>query len=394
MLYFLMHKDDAVCLLDLSQDGLIENRGRYCVKELLPLPAQKDIYFLQHWISSRAISRARHGINKTLAKLKLPNTGSLLLQNLGLSLTDCYWFRPAELDVSWNEVNMYTNDFSDALYEISDVNIKRITHTRFSPNSSLQGELQKKWVIDSSGTRILLKGNYGNSWQQSLNEKFASLINSKQPANFPYVSYELFRTNFDGKDAIICKSDNFIKSDAEEFVPLADVYCSVKNPGYESLYQTCVNACVNYGLDRKYIEEFLSHQIELDYIISNTDRHFNNIGLIRDSNTLQFKRFAPIYDCGNSLFWNTPFVPTTRKELMKLEVNSFVKKERNLLKYVKIPSFDYEALPTFEEFCAIYTRDPMMSEERIRKIYNTILMKVDMLTDHFGDKRLQRITSF
>lgn len=204
-----MHKDDAVCLLDMSPDGIIENRSHYYVKELLPLPVQKDVHFLQDWITSRAISKVRHGINKTLAKLKLPSTSSLLLQNLGLSLTDCYWFKPVTLDVNWSDVNMYVNDFSDSLYDVTDANAKQITHTRFSPNSSLQGELQKKWIVDSTGTRVLLKGNYGSSWQQSLNENFASLVNSKQLRRFPYVEYKLFHTSFDGSDAIICKSDNF-----------------------------------------------------------------------------------------------------------------------------------------------------------------------------------------
>ena len=169
----------------------------------------------------------RHGINKTLAKLRLPSTRSLLLQNLGLSLIDCYWFKPVKLDVNWSDVNMYSNDFSDTLYDVTDKDARRITHTKISPNSSLQGELQKKWIVNSTGKRELLKGNYGNSWQQSLNEKFASLVNSKQSNTFPYVEYELFRTTFEGSDAIICKSNNFIESDKEEFIPLADVYCSV-----------------------------------------------------------------------------------------------------------------------------------------------------------------------
>lgn len=394
MLYFLMHKDDPVCLLDLSPDGIIENRGSHYEKELLPLPAQKDIYFLQDWINSRAISKVRHGINKTLAKLRLPSTRSLLLQNLGLSLIDCYWFKPVKLDVNWSDVNMYSNDFSDTLYDVTDKDARRITHTKFSPNSSLQGELQKKWIVNSTGKRELLKGNYGNSWQQSLNEKFASLVNSKQSNTFPYVEYELFRTTFEGSDAIICKSNNFIESDKEEFIPLADVYCSVKNPGYKSLYQTCVDACVEYGFDQMYVEQFLNYQIELDYIISNTDRHFNNIGIIRDSDTLQFKRFAPIYDCGNSLFWNTHYVPLTKKELMKIEVTSFVKKEYRLLKYVKYHLFDCEALPTFEEFYSVYSKDHTMSDERMQQLYNTISMKADMLSGYFSDGELQKLRAF
>ena len=38
-----------------------------------------------------------------------------------------------------------------------------------------------------------------------------------------------------------------------------------------------------------------------DYIIGNTDRHLNNFGIIRDASTLEWKRFAPLYDNGTSM---------------------------------------------------------------------------------------------
>ena len=38
-----------------------------------------------------------------------------------------------------------------------------------------------------------------------------------------------------------------------------------------------------------------------DYIIANEDRHFNNFGVIRNAETLEWLGFAPIYDSGSSL---------------------------------------------------------------------------------------------
>lgn len=395
MLYYLMHRDDKVCILDLSPDGIIEERGRNYVKELLPLPAQKDIYYLKDWLYSRAISKSRHGINKTLSKLRLPNTNSLLLQNLGLSLVDCYWLCPVDKDLTWSDVSMFSNDFSDALYEVNTSSLKEIKNTRFSPNASLQGELKKKWIIDGDGKRVLLKGNYGNNWQQSLNERFATEINAKQSRSFPFVEYELFSTVFEEDDAVICKSDNFIQSDDEEFVSLWDVYSSVKHSGKESPYHTCVNACVQHGLDRDYVENFLGYQIELDFIISNTDRHFNNIGLIRDSRTLEFKRFAPIYDCGNSLFWNVKTVPKNKNDLMKIKTHSFLEKEFNMLRYVKTPLFDCNSLPSYEEFDRIYSIDTDISEERRHDLYRTVVLKASMLKEyHARGGRLRRLQAF
>ena len=39
----------------------------------------------------------------------------------------------------------------------------------------------------------------------------------------------------------------------------------------------------------------------VDYIIANEDRHFNNFGIIRNSDTLEWVSAAPIFDSGTSL---------------------------------------------------------------------------------------------
>ena len=48
----------------------------------------------------------------------------------------------------------------------------------------------------------------------------------------------------------------------------------------------------------------LDRMIVLDYIIANEDRHFNNFGLLRDANTLEWLDAAPIFDSGTSLWYN------------------------------------------------------------------------------------------
>jgi hypothetical protein len=50
----------------------------------------------------------------------------------------------------------------------------------------------------------------------------------------------------------------------------------------------------------------MDEMLVLDYIIANQDRHFGNFGFIRDVNTLEFLDFAPIFDCGTSLRYDTP----------------------------------------------------------------------------------------
>ena len=392
MIYYLMHKDRVVSILefdsncDLKDCKIVAKNEKY-----LPLPAQKDVAYLASWIQDRAIPKTRQGIYKVLESYGLANTNSLLLQNLGLSLTDCYWLCPENLKLSWKDVSMFSNEFSDTLYcaPLSD------KQTKFSPNSSLQGELRKKWVIDEYGRRMLLKGNFGMIWQQSLNERFVTLLLKKQPNSFPFVEYTLQYTDFDGEKAIICLSEDFIKDDTTELIPLWDVYKSAKWDGHTSAYQTCVNRLVQGGLDEEYVRDFLSYEISLDYVITNTDRHFNNIGVIRDTETLEFLSFAPIYDCGNSLFWNVRDVPKTKEALGKIKTHSFLENESAMLKYLTSSVFDTSCMIGFEKFRDLYSRDSYETEERIKALYRTIELKCEMLESkvHTG-KTIHSMTLF
>jgi len=42
----------------------------------------------------------------------------------------------------------------------------------------------------------------------------------------------------------------------------------------------------------------------LDYLIANEDRHWGNFGAVRNAETLDWIGLAPVFDCGNSLWYN------------------------------------------------------------------------------------------
>lgn len=48
----------------------------------------------------------------------------------------------------------------------------------------------------------------------------------------------------------------------------------------------------------------LEQMLVLDYLIVNEDRHLNNFGLIRSAVTLEWVGVAPLYDNGNSMWFN------------------------------------------------------------------------------------------
>ena len=71
---------------------------------------------------------------------------------------------------------------------------------------------------------------------------------------------------------------------------------------------------------------------------------------------------APIFDSGNSMFWQNPKVAESL-DFFEITVNSFSRKEIDLWKYVKSPHLrvlDWKLLPAEQELSDIYAMDPMI----------------------------------
>ena len=180
--YYLMHKDIPVALMEISEEGVLSKVRRNAdTLDHFPLGGKMNDVKFHDWWRDRAIPKTRHGAKTALQRLGYSSTSSALVNNLALSLSDCYWIKPRNEDISWAEVNLFTNDFVDTFGELTinrDHVIDLRKETRFNCATS-QGELQKKWCIAKDGRRYMIKGNYGDSYQQSLNELFATRLHEQ-----------------------------------------------------------------------------------------------------------------------------------------------------------------------------------------------------------------------
>ena len=357
--YHLMHRDEVVCSVLIDPiTGAILKASRPSSPELLPLGGSIDSAMLRKWWQRRAVPVSQGNIRRILERIGI-TTHAYLEQNLGLSLTDHYWIKPLDADFGWQEINLFTNDFRDAVgdMQLSGTidEVPELPTNAFSPSSSAQGELRKKWII-SDGKRFLIKGNHGGNSQESLNEVVASLIHKKQKKQ-PFVDYTPIQLSPNQPLCCICES---FTSDEIEFIPAIDVVDSKKKDNNISLYEHFIQVCSMHGLDESVVRSFLEYQILTDFILTNTDRHLNNFGVLRDTHTLKFIGMAPIFDSGNSMFWQNPRLPE-RDDLTKIEVNSFRGKEIQLLEYVTDKSaVDLHQLPSCDELREIYEKDPLI----------------------------------
>ena len=376
MRYWLMRKNERITILDFSDDGvLLKFSSEITDPKLAPLEyrANKNDW-LKKWWQERSIPLEQGAVAKMLSESDLLGPQDYLFNNLGLSLNDYYWICPLGSKLKWEDVNLYDNDFKDDLLvrrKEGSSGIAKPT-SGYSPNSSLQGQLEKTWQI-RNGRRVLIKGNSDDLSCESLNEVFASLLHKKQGYD-NYVEYKLIKIK--GKSySYGCISECFTNQD-KELVTAWALLTSEKKKNDKSDYEFLISLAGRYGVDETQFRKDLEYQIMTDYILSNRDRHMNNIGILRDAKTLQLIRMAPIFDTGRSMFVRR--YGLRYEDLINYDTNSFYKKEKRLLSLVTDKTLvDATKLPDANDLAKLYSKDAHITQERIDAICRYYEIKID-----------------
>lgn len=303
MKYILMHKTIPVVEIEIDEaSSSISTIGKVYSKDHVPLgiPVRKGEInrgVLNEWWKNRAIPASRDGIGQALLELNVSTTQKLLDKSFGLSLSDHYWICPEKSNIKWEDVNFFENTFSDdvgnILFGMGSENEKI---SLMSPDNTSDGWLKKKWkIID--GKRCLIKGGSGATWQEPYNEVFASKICDR--LGIFHIPYTLIIQ----EDYPYSVCENFV-TPSTELISAWYVMQTDKKENHISIYQHYLNCCERLGIPN--IEESLNQMIVLDYLILNEDRHQNNFGVIRNTETLEWIGAAPIFDSGTSLWHSKP----------------------------------------------------------------------------------------
>ena len=75
-----------------------------------------------------------------------------------------------------------------------------------------------------------------------------------------------------------------------------------EDQGNKDLYTHFIDICKQNNI--KNVKERIDEMIALDFIIGNEDRHRGNFGILRNAETLEWLGIAPIFDNGNSFFFD------------------------------------------------------------------------------------------
>jgi len=334
---------------------------------------------LSDWFKGRGIPSWRDKLDLLLHRLNITTPSELLDKAFGLSLSDQYWIKPYDLNISYDDINFFDNDFdySEFMEASLSLNSKTITSGKSlkTPNNTTDGMLKKAWIIED-GTRYLLKGGYKNEILQPFNEVLASMICER--LGFDHVTYTLDTY----KDLVVSKCPCFINHDTE-LITAYQIRNNMKR--YDSIedYEDYIKVLENNGIKDARIK--LENMFILDFLIMNEDRHLNNFGIIRDVNTLKWLDVAPIFDNGMAL--NIPYY--SGDEVIISGQGRFfyeVKPFDEIIKVVENPKrIDITKLDgvveEFDELLHKYQNITHMSDERILRICVLLNRQINKLKE-------------
>lgn len=284
---------------------------------------------IKKWWKMRAVPANRNMMHEILKHNGLFSPEAYLAKNLGLSMTDAYWICPVEMELKYEDVKFENfqkyNDGKMAYHNTTYYS------SEYDLNGSLGGQMEKCWDFTTIPPTLIKESSkyYG---QQSINEVVATYIHDALQAGIPYVRYSAIK---EVDNSILSKCEAFT-SDAVEFISAYEIWESCKGSTDKDLYDQYIDACVSYGIEEDVIQRFMDYQTMTDFIISNTDEHLQNFGVLRDADTLKLIGPAPIFDSGNSMFYSeNRNLPYSRAELLQRNIAGFYKKEAKMLSKVK-----------------------------------------------------------
>lgn len=358
--YTLINRETPLC------DFIIEGEGELelckVVKEYCPRPFWcEDV---STWVSNRSSAKHRSHVNKILEMCGGKTKSGFIALTHCLSLTDTLWVKSDRENVTWQQVNLYENNFDEVVSKLSfDGNgLFGIQMSTTSPELTTDGAYDKCWLNEKDGIHLIKTGSTGgrNTGLEPYGEVLASQVFEKLCNS---VKYSLRR--FDGKVVSDCKL--FTNQDF----------------GYKPI-SIFLKPGVKYGLAetleiyREFdCEDTFKRMIVADCITLNSDRHFGNFGFLVNNNTFERTVLNPCFD------FNMAFVPFAEEgfDFGKSSDSTLLNFEEYLSKRGPVIGSDYVAPAR-----AILTPELKKCVEEIRETNLTV-----PCDEKFTEKRLSQM---
>lgn len=191
--------------------------------------------------------------------------------------------------------------------------------------------------------------------QQAYNEVFASELLKKM--KIPHVTYSIVEKG----DMPYSVCPMFTDKNTE-YVPAGAILDIKPKLNHESAYMHFMN-CVNtlhIPVEKSQIDTMLA----FDYLINNSDRHYGNFGFLRNAETMKFIGMAPLFDHGNSMWFNNLNYDIKLSQQPAKPFKDEQETQIKLAKEQKLPTNLISETWIKEKIDQIYTQNPRCDQER------------------------------
>ena len=286
------------------------------------------------WLASRAIDHRRPNsrlLKKALRLIEKDDISSVLHVN-GAKITDNYWIREVGSKLTYSDVKFSDDYFSNLALKGNYDSFNRAANSKRSKTPELTnvGSFEKCWKLRDGKWWMYKKASH----DEMFSELFVYELGCALGMNMAV---------YQRGDACI-KSLDFTEAARVNFEPASTFMGD--NEDYidvvKALEKICPNAIPDY-----------IRMIFMDTICANPDRHTNNFGLLRDTQTGELIGFAPNYDNNMALISRGyPSKPGSKDMLISL-FNELIKE--------------------YPDYCAYI---PTVTEEMVRNVIEKLNMKV------------------
>ena len=234
-----------------------------------------------HWCASRVLSLDRKYAKEILNSIGVAQAitdrdrANISLSYHCVSLTDVYWVKKQEEQITFAHINLYDNPLNEAIVELSLKGRQMtVTNQELAPDLSTKGCFPKAWIRGKNGFKLLKDGGEDTVKKELLASKICQCFDISQ------VRYtEGFYQGQLVSESEIVSSKRYSMVSKMAF----DIYAC--NHGLDT-----ISECVR--LDTK---TFYGMNI-LDYLVGNTDRHPENWGFLVDNETNRHVSLYPLMD--------------------------------------------------------------------------------------------------
>lgn len=317
---YLMHENQRIAYIDNDL-----NIKEVYNQKLMPLKCHIGGN-LQHWVETRLIDEHRPTSRRLKKVLRLQTQEESrsfnILDNNLLTITDNWWVVKDE-DVSstdYANLKKYNQDIAEVI--IQGINSKEVNinlHTDYCELGTT-GSYEKCWKY-LNGEWVLFKENNPS---ETLSEVYSSVF--LKECGFNVVDYritEIVTSNGLTHTYTICK--DFTNNASVDFEPLCNLLGDEEDISYIVKELERLN---NTPILYQYLDIILS-----DILVYNTDRHNQNMGVLRNSITGDIISLAPNYDLNQTLIaYSTPKVNYMVKSFIQ-DVKGLPLGYREYLKY-------------------------------------------------------------